>query len=46
MVYQQSVLGIDIYTLGYYLLLIAAVMTLYSMLIYLRAAWPEMSSRS
>ena len=40
MVYQQHILGIDIYLLGYYLLLIAAVMTLYSMVIYLRAAWP------
>jgi len=27
---------------GYYLLLIAAVMTLYSMVVYLRAAWPSM----
>ena len=46
MVYQQSLLGIDVYSVGYYLLLIAAAMTLYSMLVYLRAAWPEMSSRS
>ena len=46
MVYQQSFLGIDIYSMGYYFLLIAAAMTLYSMLVYLRAAWPEMSSRS
>ena len=46
MVYQQSFLGIDVYSMGYYLLLIAAAMTLYSMLVYLRAAWPEMSSRS
>ena len=46
MVYEQRLLGIDVYSLGYYLLLIAAVMTLYSMVVYLRAAWPEMSNRS
>ena len=42
MVYQQRLFGIDIYVVGYYLLLIAAVMTLYSMFVYLRAAWPAM----
>ncbi len=41
MVYQQRLFGLDLYVLGYYLLLIAAVMTLYSMVIYLRAAWPS-----
>ena len=46
MVYEQSVFGVDIYSIGYYLLLVAAVMTLYSMMVYLRAAWPEMSDRS
>ena len=40
MVYEHRLFGIDIYTVGYYLLLIAAVMTLYSMMVYLRAAWP------
>lgn len=40
MVYQHRLLGIDIYTVGYYLLLVAAAMTLYSMLVYLKAAWP------
>ena len=42
MVYQQRLFGIYIYVVGYYLLLIAAVMTLYSMFVYLRAAWPAM----
>jgi CDP-diacylglycerol--glycerol-3-phosphate 3-phosphatidyltransferase len=42
MVYEQRLFGIDIYVVGYYLLLIAAVMTLYSMFVYLRAAWPAM----
>ncbi len=42
MVYEQPLCGINIYPIGYYLLLIAAAMTLWSMLIYLRAAWPSM----
>jgi len=42
MVYEHKMFGIDIYPIGYYLLLIAAVMTLWSMMIYLRAAWPSM----
>ena len=43
MVYEQSIFGVDVYEIGYYLLLVAAVMTLYSMFVYMRAAWPEMS---
>ena len=43
MVYEQDLFGLDLYVIGYYLLLVAAVMTLYSMIIYLRAAWPSMS---
>ena len=42
MVYEQPLFGIDIYVLGYYLLLAAAVMTLWSMFVYLRAAWPTL----
>ncbi len=42
MVYEHPLFGINIYPIGYYLLLIAAAMTLWSMLIYLRAAWPSM----
>ena len=40
MVYQNEFLGFDIYHIGFLLLLVAAVMTLYSMFVYLRAAWP------
>ena len=40
MVYQNDILGIPIYTLGFALLVLAAVMTIWSMIIYLRAAWP------
>ena len=41
MVYQHDILGIPIYNLGYVLLLISAGMTLWSMVDYLRAAWPS-----
>ena len=40
MVYQNQFLGIDVYALGFWLLVAAAVMTIWSMIIYLRAAWP------
>jgi len=42
MVYEQAIFGLEVYTVGYYLLLAAAAMTLWSMIIYLRAAWPAM----
>ncbi len=40
MVYQNEFLGFDIYAIGFVLLMIAAGMTIWSMFIYLRAAWP------
>jgi CDP-diacylglycerol--glycerol-3-phosphate 3-phosphatidyltransferase/cardiolipin synthase len=46
MVYEQRLFGLDVYVLGYYLLLIAAVMTLWSMIVYLRAAWPSMKDHA
>jgi CDP-diacylglycerol--glycerol-3-phosphate 3-phosphatidyltransferase len=42
MVYQEPILGIDIYNLGFVLLLAAVGLTLWSMFLYLRAAWPSM----
>lgn len=42
MVYEEPLLGIDIYSVGFLLLLAAVGMTLWSMFIYLRAAWPAM----
>ena len=42
MVYRDELFGIDLYNLGFVLLLGAAGMTLWSMFIYLRAAWPSM----
>ena len=46
MVYERELFGVDVYVLGYWLLLIAAAMTLWSMIIYLRAAWPSMVDES
>jgi len=40
MVYQNDFLGVPVYTIGFVLLVLAAVMTIWSMIIYLRAAWP------
>ena len=40
MVYQEPLFGIDIYAVGFVLLVAAAAMTIWSMIIYLRAAWP------
>ena len=42
MVYQRDMFGLQIYEIGYILLLAAAGMTMWSMIIYLRAAWPSM----
>ena len=40
MVWHVPLFGIPIYTIGFVLLLLAAVMTIWSMVVYLRAAWP------
>ena len=42
MVYQRDLFGIELYDVGFILLLAAAGMTLWSMIVYLRAAWPSM----
>ena len=43
MVYRVDLLGLPIYDIGVALLVIASVLTIWSMLSYLRAAWPELS---
>lgn len=42
MVYKNPMFGIDMYALGFILLIAAAIMTIWSMFIYLKAAWPYM----
>ncbi len=44
LLYRDNLLGIPIYTLGIILLYLAVVLTLWSMLIYLRAAWPSLNN--
>lgn len=44
MVYKNPMFGIDMYTAGFVLLVIAAGLTIWSMIIYLKAAWPSMIS--
>ncbi len=46
MVYERDILGIEIYVVGFILLLAAAGMTLWSMVVYLRAAWPSMQENT
>ena len=42
MVYRNDLLGLPIYRIGVVLLVVAAVLTLWSMISYMRAAWPEL----
>ena len=40
MVWKVPIYGIPVYTIGFVLLVLAAIMTIWSMIVYLRAAWP------
>ena len=42
MLFEHNLLGIPIYKLGLLLTAVAAVLTLWSMILYLRLAWPEL----
>jgi CDP-diacylglycerol--glycerol-3-phosphate 3-phosphatidyltransferase/cardiolipin synthase len=42
MVYRSDLFGLPIYQMGIGLLVIAAVLTLWSMVAYLQVAWPEL----
>ena len=41
LLYDLPVFGLPVHTIGLVLLLLAAVLTIWSMLLYLRAAWPN-----
>ena len=45
MLYQHDLFGLPIYDMGIFFMLVAAGLTLWSMMDYLRAAWPIMSGR-
>ncbi|MEZ5499732.1 MAG: CDP-diacylglycerol--glycerol-3-phosphate 3-phosphatidyltransferase [Steroidobacteraceae bacterium] len=42
LLYEQNLFGLPLYRLGLLLTAVAAVLTLLSMFLYLRAAWPEL----
>ena len=42
MLYRDDLFGLPVFELGLACLMIAAVLTLWSMVIYLRASWPEL----
>lgn len=44
LLYRSPVLGLDVYAVGLVLLYLAAALTLWSMLVYLHAAWPSLSA--
>jgi CDP-diacylglycerol--glycerol-3-phosphate 3-phosphatidyltransferase/cardiolipin synthase len=46
MVYERNLFGVELYDVGFILLLAAAGMTLWSMIVYLRAAWPAMQENT
>jgi CDP-diacylglycerol--glycerol-3-phosphate 3-phosphatidyltransferase/cardiolipin synthase len=43
MLYHEDLFGLPIYDLGLALTILAAVLTLWSMIVYLRLAWPDLS---
>ncbi|MFO8155676.1 MAG: CDP-diacylglycerol--glycerol-3-phosphate 3-phosphatidyltransferase [Pseudomonadota bacterium] len=45
LLYQEPFMGLPAVGLGFWLLYLAAVLTLWSMIVYLRAAWPIMARR-
>src|SRR5271169_5412773 len=46
LLYRQDLFGLPIYKLGLILTAVAAVLTLWSMILYLRLAWPELRGSS
>jgi CDP-diacylglycerol--glycerol-3-phosphate 3-phosphatidyltransferase/cardiolipin synthase len=46
MLFNHNLLGVPIYKLGLVLTAVAAVLTLWSMILYLRLAWPELRNSS
>ncbi len=46
LLFRQDLFGIPVYTLGLLLTAVATVLTLWSMVLYLRLAWPELRGSS
>ncbi len=43
LIYREDLLALPLYTIGYVLLYLAVLLTLWSMTLYLRAAWPRLT---
>jgi CDP-diacylglycerol--glycerol-3-phosphate 3-phosphatidyltransferase len=43
MIWQEPIWGLPIFRIGEYLLYVAAALTLWSMAVYVRAAWPSLA---
>jgi CDP-diacylglycerol--glycerol-3-phosphate 3-phosphatidyltransferase/cardiolipin synthase len=43
MLYREDVYGLPVYTIGFVLLYVAVILTLWSMSLYLIAAWPRLA---
>ncbi|MEN8180617.1 MAG: CDP-diacylglycerol--glycerol-3-phosphate 3-phosphatidyltransferase [Pseudomonadota bacterium] len=46
LIYERPLFGMPIYTIGFLLLYVAAILTLWSMILYLRAAWPSLKGEN
>jgi len=46
MLFRENLFGWPIYEIGLYCLIVAAVLTLWSMVIYLRLAWPDLRGKT
>jgi len=46
LIYKDDLFGLPIFTIGYVLLYIAVVLTLWSMMVYLQAAWPSLAENA
>ncbi len=43
LIYKESILELPVYTIGYVLLYVSAILTVWSMAVYIKAAWPQMN---
>lgn len=46
MLFRENLWGLPIYELGLYCLIVAAILTLWSMVIYVRIAWPDLKGKT
>ena len=43
LIYRETIWDMPVYTIGYVLLYVSAILTVWSMLVYVKAAWPSMN---